>query len=203
MGRGAAEAGRVSSAGCWQGPGVATLIRCFPGEPGLPEPWRAVLGRVGGGGPAPLSASLGPAYLGAGQRPQSTGWSWTQSRRAGAGPRGADQPRLGCWLGGRYLGTGVGGKGQTGRGPGEGWPTGRPESTATYRQSLRDARRTLGKKRGAPGFTEYLPGSPENWGGGAQAGLRPHDPPRSLHTLCPLSTPPCEHSQTLPGGQRG
>ena len=116
VGRGAAEAGRVSSAGRWQGPGVATLIRCFPGEPGLPEPWRAVPGRVGGGPPLP-SASLGPAYLGAGQQPQSTGRSWTQSRRAGAGPRGADRPRLGCWLGGGYLGTGGWGEGSDGEGP--------------------------------------------------------------------------------------
>lgn len=116
VGRGAAEARRVSSAGRWWGPGVATLIRCFPGAPGLPEPRRAVPGRVGGT-PAPISASPGPAYLGAGQRPQSTGRHWTQSRRAGAGPRGADWPRLGCWLGGGYLGTGGWGEGSDGEGP--------------------------------------------------------------------------------------
>lgn len=117
VGRGAAEAGRVSSAGRWRGPEVATLIPCFPGAPGLSEPWRAVPGRVWRGDPrSPLSLT-GPAYLGAGQRPQSTGRRWTQSRRAGAGPQGADRPRLGCWLGGGYLGTGGWEEGSDGEGP--------------------------------------------------------------------------------------
>lgn len=55
----------------------------------------------------------GPAYLGAGQQPHSTGRRWKRSRSAGAAPRGAGQPRPDCWLGGGHLGRG---KGQTGRG---------------------------------------------------------------------------------------
>ena len=116
VGRGAAEAGRVSSAGCWQGPGVATLIRCFPGEPGLPEPWRAVLGRVGGGARSPLSLT-GSCVPGGRAAASVHGLELDTEQARWCRPSGRGPAQAGLLAGWEVPGDGGWGEGSDGEGP--------------------------------------------------------------------------------------
>lgn len=157
-------------------------------RPPSAETWRAVPQERCGGTPL-LSRPHWVLRLGAGQRPSVTGQHWTQSKRAGAAPRGADSPGLGCQPGGGYLGAGVGVRVRLGGAPGKGWPTGIPQKHSCQGQSFKKCLRDTGKKTAKTllGSLSDVPGSPENrWGLRPALNLTPHLAPC---TSCSSSLP--------------
>lgn len=100
-----AEAGLYLGAGSsWGGQRRGRAPATAPGLHRAPSP---CLGTIQSQPPRPMLPSSvpswGPAYLGAGQQPHSTGRHWKRSRSAGAAPRDAGQPRPDCWPSGGRL----------------------------------------------------------------------------------------------------